>query len=73
MLVETMGAARQAADATASTVPGPFHVLDSPERALGDDVSPESDGDRCLVGGVVTDTNPSDSLPHVGLHKIYKI
>jgi hydroxyquinol 1,2-dioxygenase len=57
MLVETMEAARQAAHATASTVLGPFHVVASPERALGDDISPDSDGDRCLVRGRVTDTD----------------
>ncbi|HEY2221149.1 dioxygenase, partial [Actinomycetospora sp.] len=38
MLVETMEAARQAQDATASTVLGPFHVVASPERALGDTI-----------------------------------
>jgi protocatechuate 3,4-dioxygenase beta subunit len=51
MLVETMEAARQAEDATASTVLGPFHVVEAPPRELGADISPSSDGDACLVEG----------------------
>ena len=33
---ETMEAARQARHATSSTVLGPFHVVESPARELGD-------------------------------------
>ena len=40
-------------DATDATVLGPFHVIASPQRALGDNISPESDGPVCLVKGHV--------------------
>jgi hydroxyquinol 1,2-dioxygenase len=53
MLVETMEAARQAQDATASTVLGPFHVVASPERALGDSVDSLGTGEACLIEGSV--------------------
>ncbi len=46
MLVETMEAERQAQDATASTVLGPFHVVTSPERALGDSVDSSGPASR---------------------------
>ncbi|MCD2194526.1 6-chlorohydroxyquinol-1,2-dioxygenase [Actinomycetospora endophytica] len=54
MLVETMEASRQAQDATASTVLGPFHVVRSPERALGDTIDSVGTGEACLIEGVVT-------------------
>ena len=54
MLVETMEAARQAADATASTVLGPFHVVASPERELGDSIDTLGTGEACLIEGTVT-------------------
>lgn len=63
MLVETMEAARQSADATASTVLGPFHVVEAPERELGADISPSSDGDPCLVRGRVL---AADGTPVAG-------
>jgi hydroxyquinol 1,2-dioxygenase len=50
MLVETINGV-ETPDATDSTVLGPFHMVDSPKRALGDDVSPESQGQRCIVSG----------------------
>jgi hydroxyquinol 1,2-dioxygenase len=53
MLVETMEAARQAQDATASTVLGPFHVVASPERALGDTIDSVGTGEACLIEGSV--------------------
>jgi hydroxyquinol 1,2-dioxygenase len=53
MLVETMEAARQAQDATASTVLGPFHVVASPERALGDTIDSLGTGEPCLIEGSV--------------------
>ena len=52
MLVETLNDA-ETPDATDATVLGPFHVVASPVRRLGDDVSPASDGDRSLVTGTV--------------------
>ncbi|GAB3306225.1 6-chlorohydroxyquinol-1,2-dioxygenase [Epidermidibacterium keratini] len=39
--------------ATASTVLGPFHMIDSPERANGDDISPQTPGQRAVVTGTV--------------------
>jgi hydroxyquinol 1,2-dioxygenase len=64
MLVETMEAARQAggasgatgndAAATDSTVLGPFHVVASPERALGDTIDLIGTGEACLIEGTVT-------------------
>lgn len=53
MLVETMEAERQAADATSSTVLGPFHVVASPELALGDSISLVDGGEPCLISGRV--------------------
>ena len=60
MLVETMEAERHASgatgervDATASTVLGPFHVVSSPERALGDSVDSLGTGEPCLIEGSV--------------------
>jgi hydroxyquinol 1,2-dioxygenase len=42
---------------TESTVFGPFHVENSPEYALGDDVANGAKGDLCFVRGVVRDIN----------------
>jgi hydroxyquinol 1,2-dioxygenase len=53
MLVETMEAERQAQHATASTVLGPFHVVTSPERALGDTIDSLGTGEPCLIEGSV--------------------
>lgn len=50
MLVETING-QETPEATDSTVLGPFHMVESPARALGDDVSPESEGPRCVVSG----------------------
>lgn len=52
MLVETLNDA-ETPDATDATVLGPFHVVASPVRDAGDDVSAASDGPRCLVTGRV--------------------
>ena len=41
--------------ATESTVLGPFHVVDSPPRALGDDISLDGVGDPVVVAGRVRD------------------
>ena len=43
------------AGATESTVLGPFHVVDSPPRALGDDISLDGVGDPVVVAGRVRD------------------
>jgi Protocatechuate 3,4-dioxygenase beta subunit len=56
MLVETINDA-ETPDATDSTVLGPFHMVDSPVRQLGDDISPESEGDPCVVQGRVVSTD----------------
>lgn len=53
MLVETMNH-RNAGASTESTVLGPFHVVESPTRELGDDVALDGKGIRCLVRGQVT-------------------
>ncbi|MBO1901765.1 hydroxyquinol 1,2-dioxygenase [Leucobacter weissii] len=55
MLVETINDA-ETPDATDSTVLGPFHMVESPARALGDDVSPQSRGETTVVRGRVVDT-----------------
>jgi hydroxyquinol 1,2-dioxygenase len=53
MLVETINH-RAGGGATESTVTGPFHVVDSPPRELGADISVAGSGDPCLVSGQVT-------------------
>ncbi len=52
MLVETINH-RVAGAATESTVLGPFHMVQSPPRALGDDISLDGKGEPCLVTGRV--------------------
>ncbi|TDC78604.1 dioxygenase [Actinomadura sp. 7K507] len=42
---------------TESTVEGPFHVVASPPRALGDSIDEAGDGEPCLVTGRVADEN----------------
>jgi len=51
MLIETIN--HRAGGATESTVLGPFHMVDSPPRALGDQISLDGKGDPCLVTGRV--------------------
>jgi hypothetical protein len=53
MLVETINH-RAHAGATESTVLGPFHVIESPGRALGDTIALDGKGIPCLVTGSVT-------------------
>jgi len=53
MLVETINH-RAAGGSTESTVTGPFHVVASPPRALGDTISLDGKGEPCLVTGQVT-------------------
>jgi hydroxyquinol 1,2-dioxygenase len=50
MMVETIND-EETPDATDSTVLGPFHMVESPPRNLGDHVSPESEGEVCVVRG----------------------
>lgn len=52
MLVETIND-EETPDATDSTVLGPFHMVESPQRELGDNISSESEGDVCVVRGRV--------------------
>ncbi|WIY01003.1 dioxygenase [Amycolatopsis mongoliensis] len=54
MLVETLNN-RSDGVLTESTVEGPFHVVDSPVRALGATIAGDTKGDPCLVTGTVTD------------------
>jgi hydroxyquinol 1,2-dioxygenase len=57
MLVETMEASRQAEHATSSTVLGPFHVVTSPTRELGDSIDLLGEAEPCLVEGRVLTTD----------------
>ncbi|KOV92651.1 6-chlorohydroxyquinol-1,2-dioxygenase [Streptomyces sp. NRRL B-1140] len=52
MLVETLNGDR-APGVTESTVLGPFHMTESPPRALGDDIDLVGRGERCVVSGRV--------------------
>jgi catechol 1,2-dioxygenase len=56
MLVEALNGDR-AAGATESTVLGPFHLTESPVRALGDDIDLVGGGERCVVSGRVRSTD----------------
>jgi catechol 1,2-dioxygenase len=56
MLVETINN-RTRGVATESTVLGPFHVVESPRRELGADISLDGKGEPCLVSGRVTGTD----------------
>ncbi|MGW4204574.1 dioxygenase family protein [Streptomyces sp. NPDC004726] len=55
MLVETVEGERRAAGATSTTVLGPFHMVQSPARELGDTIDRVGDGVPCVVEGRVTD------------------
>jgi len=52
MLVETINE-RGAAGATESTVLGPFHVVESPVRALGESIDLVGEGEPCVLTGRV--------------------
>ena len=52
MLVETINN-RKTADATESTVLGPFHMVASPRRALGDTIDLVGTGPQCVLAGRV--------------------
>ena len=53
MLVETINH-RTGGASTESTVLGPFHMVESPPRELGDDIALDGKGAPCLVSGRVT-------------------
>jgi protocatechuate 3,4-dioxygenase beta subunit len=53
MLVETINH-RTGGTSTESTVLGPFHMVESPKRELGDDINLDRKGTPCLVSGRVT-------------------
>jgi protocatechuate 3,4-dioxygenase beta subunit len=53
MLVETINH-RTGGRSTESTVLGPFHMVESPPRDLGDDIALDGKGAPCLVSGQVT-------------------
>jgi catechol 1,2-dioxygenase len=53
MLVETINH-RTGGTSTESTVLGPFHMVESPPRELGDDIAFDGKGTPCLVSGQVT-------------------
>jgi protocatechuate 3,4-dioxygenase beta subunit len=53
MLVETINH-RTGGTSTESTVLGPFHMVKSPKRELGDDIALDGKGTPCLVSGRVT-------------------
>ncbi|MGW5150633.1 dioxygenase family protein [Rhodococcus koreensis] len=52
MLVDAINN-RKPAGATESTVLGPFHMVDSPQRELGEDIALAGDAERCVVRGHV--------------------
>jgi protocatechuate 3,4-dioxygenase beta subunit len=54
MLVETINH-RTGGRSTESTVLGPFHMVASPVKALGDDIALDGKGEPCLVTGRVVD------------------
>ncbi|RTL66393.1 MAG: 6-chlorohydroxyquinol-1,2-dioxygenase [Pseudonocardiaceae bacterium] len=56
MLVETINGTDAHADATASTVLGPFHMTGSPRRELGDSIDDTGTRPVCVVEGRVVDT-----------------
>ena len=62
MLVETINH-RTGGTSTESTVLGPFHMVESPPRELGDDIALDRKGTPCLVSGQV---NGPDGEPLAG-------
>ncbi|MFJ9630930.1 intradiol ring-cleavage dioxygenase [Streptomyces sp. NPDC091280] len=64
MLVETINGDR-AAGSTESTVLGPFHMTESPVRALGADIDLVGGGEPCVVSGRVVS---GDGTPLPGAH-----
>jgi protocatechuate 3,4-dioxygenase beta subunit len=64
MLVETINH-RSGGVATESTVLGPFHMVESPPRKLGETIALDGKGTPCLVSGQVTGP---DGEPVAGAH-----
>jgi protocatechuate 3,4-dioxygenase beta subunit len=62
MLVDAINN-RSSAAATESTVLGPFHMVDSPRREHGADISLDGNGERCVFAGRV---RSSDGTPLAG-------
>lgn len=56
-LVEQLESRRTNVGTTPTTVLGPFHMVASPARQLGEQIMPIGDGDPCLVRGQVTDVD----------------
>jgi protocatechuate 3,4-dioxygenase beta subunit len=61
MLVETINH-RTGGTSTESTVLGPFHMVESPPRELGENIALDGKGEPCLVTGQVTDPD-GEPLP----------
>jgi catechol 1,2-dioxygenase len=61
MLVETINH-RAHGTSTESTVLGPFHVVESPPRKLGDSIALDGKGTPCLVSGRITGPD-SEPIP----------
>ncbi|MCP3804979.1 6-chlorohydroxyquinol-1,2-dioxygenase [Allokutzneria sp. A3M-2-11 16] len=57
MLVETLEAEHTTIGATPATVLGPFHMVASPPRELGDSIDLVADGTPCVIEGRITDTH----------------
>ncbi|TVT60936.1 6-chlorohydroxyquinol-1,2-dioxygenase [Amycolatopsis rhizosphaerae] len=62
MLVDAINN-RKSAEATDTTVLGPFHLVESPPRELGADISLDRNGDPCVFAGQV---RSSDGTPLAG-------
>jgi protocatechuate 3,4-dioxygenase beta subunit len=58
MLVDAINN-RKPRGATETTVLGPFHMVDSPPRALGVDIAQDHVGDPCVVAGTVRSVDGS--------------
>lgn len=54
-LVEQLESRRTNLGATPTTVLGPFHMVESPARSLGDEILVPTEGDACWMEGVVRD------------------
>jgi catechol 1,2-dioxygenase len=66
MLTETITNRSGSAAVTAPTVLGPFHVVESPAKELGDSIDAVGTGTPCVVTGRVTGADGSP-LPHAVL------
>lgn len=53
MLVETINH-RTGGTSTEATILGPFHMVDSPVRELGDNIAVDGKGEPCLITGTIT-------------------